>query len=101
MSDVEEDRDQEPEPESTPHLDDDEVRSLLRQAMRVERAEPPESVLPAVQKKIRQRSRGKFYADGWSTASSPKSTYFVTSLVMLVILVAIYFALVPGGWGTP
>ena len=69
--------------------------------MKVDRSKPPESVLPGVQKKLRQRSKGKFYADGWSTGSSPRSTYFVTSLVMLVILAAIYFALVPGGWGTP
>lgn len=101
MSDVEKDRDQEPEPESTPRLDDDDIRSLLRQAMNVDRSKPPSSVLPGVQKKIRQRSRGKFYADGWSTGRSPRSTYFVTSLVMLLILVAVYFALVPGGWGTP
>jgi hypothetical protein len=99
MSDVE-DRDQEPERESTPRLDEDEVRSLLRQAMRVDRRKPV-SVLPGVQRKIRQRSRGKFYADGWSTGRSPSSTYVVTSLVMLVVLVAIYLALVPGGWGTP
>jgi len=100
MSDVEKDRDQEPERESAPQVDDDEVRSLLRKAMSVERSKQPD-VLPGVQKKLRQRSRGKFYADGWSTGRSPRSTYFVTSLVMLVILAAMYFALVPGGWGTP
>jgi hypothetical protein len=99
MSDVE-DRDQEPERESTPRLDEDEVRSLLRQAMRVDRRKPV-SVLPGVQRKIRQRSRGKFYADGWSTGRSPSSTYIVTSLVMLMVLAVIYLALVPGGWGTP
>ncbi len=99
MSDVE-DRDQEPERESTPRLDEDEVRSLLRQAMHVDRRKPV-SVLPGVQRKIRQRSRGKFYADGWSTGRSPSSTYIVTSLVMLVVLAVIYLALVPGGWGTP
>ena len=99
MSDVDTDRDKEPESESA-RLDDDEVRSLLRQAMRVDRSKPA-NVLPGVQRKIRQRSRGKFYGDGWSTGRSPRSTYFVTSLVMLVVLVVIYFALVPGGWGTP
>lgn len=98
MSDVEKDRDQDPELES--QLDDDEVRSLLRQAMSVDRSKPPR-VLPGVQRKLRERSRGKFYADGWSTGRSPRSTYFVTSLVMLLILVAMYFALVPMGWGTP
>ena len=101
MSDVDKDQPEEREPDSAAdHLDDDDVRSLLRQAMRVEREKAP-SVLPGVQRKIRQRSKGKFFADGWSTVNSPRSTYFVTSLVMLLILVAMYLALVPGSWGTP
>ncbi len=99
MSDVE--KDSESMPDSTPQLNEDEVRSLLRQAMKVEGATPPKSVLPGVQKRIRQRSGGKFFADGWSTGNSPRSTYFVTSLVMLLILVSVYFALTPGGWSTP
>lgn len=82
-------------------LDDDEIRALLRSAMTVPANQPPPDVLKGVQRKIRQRSRGKFYADGWSTVQSPKSTYFVTALVMLAVLFALYFALVPGGWGTP
>jgi hypothetical protein len=90
-----------PEP-SEPQLDDDDVRALLKSAMRVQEATaPPPDVLRGVQKKIRQRSRGKFYADGWSTGPSPKSTYFVTALVMLGLLVVLYFFLVPSGWGTP
>jgi hypothetical protein len=84
-----------------PRLDDDEVRSLLRRAMQLERAAPPPDVLHGVQKKIRQRSRGKFFADGWSTEPSPKSTYFVTAIVMLALLVALYFSLAPSGWGAP
>ena len=101
MSDVDKDQPEEQGPDSaTDHLDDDEVRSLLRKAMRVERDKAP-SVLPAVQRKLRQRSKGKFFADGWSTGNSPRSTYFVTSLVMLLILVVMYLALVPGNWGTP
>jgi hypothetical protein len=85
---------------SDPGLDEDDVRNLLKSAMRVDRAQPPD-VLRGVQRKIRQRSRGKFYADGWSTLSSPRSTYFVTAVVMLGVLIALYFALAPGGWGTP
>jgi len=77
---------------------DDEVRSLLRNVMRVERRKP-RSVLPDVQRKIRERSRGKFFADGWGTGVSPASTYLVTSALMLAILVLVYLLLVPGGWG--
>lgn len=97
MSDVDTDRDLGSESAST-HLGDDEVRALLRNAMRVDISKPT-NVLPGVQKKIRIRSRGKFYADGWSVGRSPRSTYFVTSVIMLVVAVLMYFALIPGGWG--
>ncbi len=99
MSEGNEERLDEPESSST-ELDDDEVRSLLRKAMRVDRGATP-NVLPEVQRKIRQRSQGKFYSDGWSTGGSPRSSYFITSLVMLLVLIAMYFALSPGNWGTP
>lgn len=79
--------------------DDDELRALMRQALTP--SEPPQGVLAGVQKKLRQRSRGKFYADGWSVGTTPISTYFVTSLLMLVVLTALYLALSPSGWGTP
>jgi len=52
-------------------------------------------LLPGVQRRIRERSRGRFYADGWSRRGSPTSTYVVTSLLMLVILTLVYFVLVP------
>ena len=81
-------------------LDDAEVRSLLRSLLRVSSSSPV-SVLPGVQRKIRQRSHGKFYADGWSTGGSPPSTYIVTSVVMLVVMVVAYFVLSPGGWIVP
>lgn len=74
--------------------DEDSVRSLLRGALREEG--PPPDVLLGVQKKIRERSGGKFYADGWSTAKHPPlNTYLVTSLLMLAILVISYALLSP------
>jgi hypothetical protein len=49
-----------------------------------------------VQRKIRERSRGKFYADGWSTAKHPPlNTYLITSLMMLAILGISYALLSP------
>jgi hypothetical protein len=87
------------EPEAA-SLDDDDVKALLKSALRVQ-PPPQTNVLRGVQKKIRQRSKGKFYSDGWSTSSSPRTTYFVTSLVMLVVIIALYLALVPGGFGRP
>jgi hypothetical protein len=73
---------------------DDALRSMLRGALREDG--PPPNVLAGVQKKIRERSRGKFYADGWSTAKHPPfNTYLVTSLLMLAVLGVSYALLSP------
>jgi len=76
-------------------LDDVEVRDLLRGALRP----PPGSVAPellgGVQRKLRVRSRGKFYGDGWSTAHAPRSTYLVTSALMLVLILVVAALLIP------
>jgi hypothetical protein len=53
-------------------------------------------VLGGFQKKIRQRSAGKFYADGWSTSREPPiMTYLITSFIMLAIIGAAYLVLYP------
>ncbi len=76
-------------------LDDVDVRDLLRGALRP----PPGAVAPellgGVQRKLRTRSRGKFYGDGWSTASAPRSTYLVTSAIMLVLILVVAVLLIP------
>ena len=78
---------------SEPSDADDSLRSLLRGALREEAPAP--NVLAGVQKKIRERSKGKFYADGWSTAKAPLNTYLVTSLLMLAVLIVSYALLSP------
>jgi hypothetical protein len=82
---------EEPNAAETPDdVEDESIRKLVRGALGEPRAESPD-VLRGVQKKIRQRSRGKFYADGWSTAKSPPiTTYLLTSLVMLAISLVLY-----------
>ena len=53
-------------------------------------------VLAGFQRKLRERSRGKFYADGWSTSRhAPINTYLITSLMMLAVLGVIYALLAP------
>jgi hypothetical protein len=69
------------------------VRSILRRA-RIVRA-PDVDLLRGVQRRIRERSRGRFYGDGWSRSRATTTTYVVTSLLMLVILALVYFVLVP------
>jgi hypothetical protein len=51
-------------------------------------------LLQSVQAKLRQRSGGKFYAEGWSLSKHPPiSTYLITSLLMLALLLVLYAAL--------
>jgi hypothetical protein len=61
------------------------------------RDEPPTpDVLAGVQKKLRERSGGKFYADVWSTSKQPPIlTFFVTSALMLVVILVAYAILAP------
>lgn len=76
-------------------VDEVDLKEALRGALRP----PPGSVAPdllrGVQKKLRVRSRGKFYGDGWSTSASPRSTYLVTSAIMLVLVAIVFLVLIP------
>jgi hypothetical protein len=93
MTDKDDSRPPEPPIESEESTQES-VRSILRRAQ-IQR--PPEvDLLTGVQRRIRERSRGRFYADGWSRRTSPTSTYIVTSLLMLIILSLVYFVLLPG-----
>ena len=69
------------------------IRTMLRRS-KIRRT-PEVDLLPGVQRRIRERSRGRFYGDGWSRRGSATSTYVVTSLLMLFILVLVYFILIP------
>jgi hypothetical protein len=61
-----------------------------------EPSEQDRALLLAVQRKLRQRSKGKFYADGWSTSQS-RVNYALVAGVMLVVIVAVYLAMGPMG----
>jgi hypothetical protein len=81
---------EEPAPEG------EELAADLRSALKGAAAEPAPDVLAGFQKKLRERSRGKFYEDGWSTARHPPiNTYLITSLMMLAVLGIIYALLAP------
>jgi hypothetical protein len=76
-------------------MDEDErLRSMVRGALRV--SDEPPDLLAGFQKKVRERSEGKFYADGWSTARHPPvNTYLVTGLLIWCALAVIYALLSP------
>jgi len=81
-------------------LDEDEhandaVRDLLRRSLAVEAlAKQPPHLLTGVQRRIRKRSRGRFFADGWSTSQS-RTSYILAGLVTLMMAALAYFALGP------
>jgi hypothetical protein len=73
--------------------EDDAMRSLLKRSAE---AEPSPQLLRGVQRKIRSRSKGKFFADGWSTSQS-RVNYALVAVAMLLIIAIAYFALGPMG----
>ena len=77
---------------------DDAMSALLKRSLARKDAEPPapKEFLRGVQRRIRTRSRGKFYADGWSTSSS-RVSYMLVAAAMLLIIAVAYFALGPMG----
>jgi len=74
------------------------MKSLLARVKPKEGEEPkPDApIVPAVQRKIRARSKGKFYSDGWSVEAG-RINYVLIAGVMLVVLAIAYFALGPVG----
>lgn len=75
------------------------MRALLKRSLGgPSGGEPPApDLLRGVQTKLRRRSRGKFYADGWSTAQS-RINYVTVAVVMLVLVAVVWLALGPVGF---
>lgn len=80
--------------DTTDDLEAGSIRALLRKSSRMEDEVP--DLVAGFQRKLRKRSRGKFYADGWSTSKEPPiMTYLITSLLMLAMVFAAYAVLRP------
>jgi hypothetical protein len=102
------------EPDEPKDIDEQEspaLKALLKRSLAVPGEDPAaepgragasapttadDALLRGVQSKLRKRSRGKFYADGWSTTQS-RVNYALVALIMLVTIVAVYLALGPMG----
>jgi hypothetical protein len=74
------------------------LSALLKKSL----AQPEEraddaKLLAAVQQKLRKRSKGKFYGDGWSTTQT-RINYALIAGVMLVVIAAVYLAMGPTGF---
>lgn len=81
--------------DDAPLIDDVDVRDLLRQALAPDKPVDEERIVGGVQKRIREGSEGRYFADGWSTSRDPQGTYLTTSLVMLALLALTYFLIAP------
>lgn len=68
------------------------VRALLKRSLATTPADRTPDLLPGIQRRIRRLSRGKFFADGWSTAQT-RATYVLVGLFTIVIVVLAYCAL--------
>jgi hypothetical protein len=81
-----------------PPSGEDPMAALVKRSLaEAERARTPApSILRGVQRRIRKRSRGKFFADGWSTTDARVSHALIAGAMLLILVVA-YFALGPVG----
>ena len=85
--------------EGVVELDDVDVRDLLRKALSLPPAsERPKTILKDVQQQIRSDSKGKFFADGWSTSEAPRATFLVTGIIMLLVALIAWLLLAPYGF---
>jgi hypothetical protein len=69
------------------------MRALLKRSLSRDGENAPD-LLAGVQRRIRARSRGKFFADGWSTGQA-RMGYVLVALVTLLLVVIAYYALGP------
>jgi len=77
-------------------LDDVDVRDLLRRALDDGRTASREGeITRGVQRRLREQTRGRFFADRWSTSSSPRGVYLVTTVLMLLVIALAYMLLTP------
>lgn len=85
----------EPDDKDLDQEDDAEVRALVRRALSPEAlSKDVPDLLGGVQRRIRKRSQGKFYGDGWST-SQARMGYVLVALVTLLLVAMAYYALGP------
>jgi hypothetical protein len=74
----------------------EELGADLLSALKAPSNEAAPDVLAGFQRKLRERSGGKFYEDGWSTSRhAPINTYLISSLLMLAVVGIIYALLAP------
>ncbi|HEY1696375.1 MAG TPA: hypothetical protein VGG39_29625 [Polyangiaceae bacterium] len=85
----------EPDETRDDEREDEAMRGLLKRALADDVvAKDAPDLLAGVQRRIRKRSRGKFFGDGWSTGQA-RIGYVLVALVTLVLVAVAYFGLGP------
>ncbi len=79
-------------------LDDVDVRDLLRKALSPPSDAKAPNISEVVQRRIRERSEGRYFTTRWSTSSAPGATFLITSLLMLLVVVLAWLFLSPTGF---
>jgi hypothetical protein len=69
------------------------MRALLKRSLARDEKEAPD-LLAGVQRRIRARSRGKFFNDGWSTTQA-RANYALIGVLTLMLAVLAYYMLSP------
>jgi hypothetical protein len=83
-----------PEPKDDEHQSEL-VRDLVKRALATETlARGAPDILRGVQRRIRMRSRGKFFSDGWSTTQA-RLAYVLVAFMTLLLVGLAYYALLP------
>jgi hypothetical protein len=78
-----------------PKQEVDAVRELVKRAFQREtHGKGSPDILRGVQRRIRIRSRGRFFADGWSVTQA-RNAYLLVALVTLFLVGFAYYALLP------
>ena len=87
-----------PDPKDSERVDDPPdspaLRALLKRSLSAEALKDPPDLLSGVQRRIRKRSKGKFFADGWSTTHM-RVTYLLIATVTVLLVVLVFLALGP------
>jgi hypothetical protein len=74
--------------------DSDPMAELLKRAL-ADAPTPKRDFLPGVQKKIRLRTRGRYFRDRWSTSRNPVSLILMATLLLVILCAALFLVLQP------
>jgi hypothetical protein len=78
-------------PEKDEEAEDQAVRALVKRALsRDAGGSHAPDILRGVQRRLRRRSRGKFFADGWSTMQTRLGYLLVAVMTLLLVAIAVY-----------